>query len=85
MTDTIHSQSSRRDHERKLRRAQANVQSHVVDAARARVPDVKTPAQLPASGAREFLRAARAEFARKSNRHLNRATRRELAKEVRLA
>ena len=83
MTDTIPSKGSRRDRERKLRRAEANVQSHIVDAARARVPDIKAP-PVPRASARRHLQAARAEFASSKNRHLNRATRRELAKEIRL-
>ena len=85
MTDTNNSKGARRDYERKLRRAEANVQSQIVEAARQRVPDVSTPPFLPVSSARKYLSAARAEFSRSKNRHLNRATRRDLAKGICLA
>ncbi len=84
MTETNNSKGALRDHERKLRRAEANVQGQIVSAARSRVPDVQTPL-LPRFGARAHLCAARADFARSKNRHLNRATRRDLAREICLA
>ena len=77
------SRAEQRARERKLRRIESGVQSQIVDGARSRVPDVKTP-PVPRFGARQHLQAARSKFALTNNRHLNRATRRDLAKAVRL-
>lgn len=83
MTDTNISKASMRAKERKLRRVEANVQTQIVEAARERVPDIQTP-PVPRASARGHLQAARSQFALTNNRHLNRATRRNLAKGVRL-
>lgn len=70
---------------RSMRRAISNVQAQIVEAARARVPNIALAAEVPAIVARRKLKEARREFGRRANPFLNRATRRSLAREVGLA
>ena len=80
MTDTI-SSPKQGSH---ARRISENLAEQFLATARSRVPDVKRPT-LAQRGARAYLRAARREYGLQANRQFNRATRRELAREVRFA
>lgn len=77
-------QSDARLREKKIRRAGANIMAQTVEAARARVHDVDAGA-LPQAGARALLKNARRAFSKEANRFLPRATRRELARSVKVA
>lgn len=81
MTDKTQSRAAKAD--AIARRISGNIAAQMLDTAQSRVPDVARP-PLPQVGARAYLRAARREYGLK-NRRFNRATRRQLAREVNFA
>lgn len=86
MTTPTINEAARLDAERqrKIERAMGAFHQQTVDAARARVPNLKSIDGQPRAGARDRLQEARAQYAKKKDRFLNRATRRANAKLIRL-